>query len=141
MRFDNPVTSRIPLPNQNNELMDEIVMKAEKLSKCYPELKNIKNKFFNRLIDHFEGININRSLLNYETLDFKKFNKQLNNQKIKLTLKKEEEWEDYFNYSKENCLSTLSEINQLTDDLNKLIYEIYGLNDDEIQIIENSFIE
>ena len=141
MQFDNPVTSRIPIPQTNNNLTNNIIVQSEKLFESYLKLNKIKNKFFNRLKNHFEGITINKTLNNYEKLDFNKFHKQLKNQKYKLTLKKEEEWEDYFLYSQELCLDIASEINILENEINNLIYESYGLTSEEIDIIENSFNE
>ncbi len=121
--------------------MKDIVLKSEELHGYYSELNKVKNKFFNRLTGHFDGMKINKTLRNYETLDFNKFNKQLAKQKFKLSLKKEEEWEDYFTYSKEQCLNITSKIQRLEDDINLLIYKSYDLTSEEIDIIENSFKE
>jgi len=139
MQFDNPVTSKLPIPTTNDNLISLITIKSKKLYENYIELNNIKNKFFNRLNNHFEGIKINKTLINYETLDFNKFNKQLAKQKFKLSLKKEEEWEDYFIYSQEQCLNIISEIELLNYEINNLIYKSYDLTADEIDIVENSF--
>ncbi|WP_405297912.1 Eco57I restriction-modification methylase domain-containing protein [Methanobrevibacter sp.] len=139
MQFDNPVTSKIPIPKENNDLVNNITIQAKELFECYLKVNKIKDKFFNRMNNHFEGIKINKTLTNYETLDFKKFNNQLQKQKFKLSLFKEEEWEDYFMYSKEACLEVISEIELLEKKINDLIYESYGLTSEEINIIENSF--
>ena len=139
MQFDNPVTSKIPIPPNNDKLIDIIIKKSEKLYECYLELNKVKNKFFNRVKYHFEGIKINKTLNNYETLEFNMFSKQLKKQKFKLSLKKEEEWEDYFTYSQNSCLNIESELNELEHDINNLIYDLYGLTPEEIAIIENSF--
>ena len=141
MQFDNPVTSKIPIPKLHNNLINHITIKSEELYDNYLILNNTKNKFFNRLNNHFEGIKINKTLNNYELLDFKKFNKQLAKQKFKLSLKKEEEWEDYFIYSQEQCLNIISKIQSLEHEINVLIYESYNLTAEEIDIIENSFQE
>ena len=139
MHFDNTVTSKIPIPTYNFDLIDKITLKAEELNKNYNKLQNIKSKFINRLTFHFEGIKINKNLNNYEKLDFKKFHKQLNKQKFKLSLKKEDEWEEYFHHSQESCLQIHSQINSLEYEINKLIYNSYELTEEEIAIIENSF--
>lgn len=141
MRFDNPVTAKIPIPTYNYNLVDKITLKAEELNKSYSNLQNIKSKFINRLLFHFEGITLNKNLNNYEKLDFNEFNKQLKKQKFKLSLKKEEEWEDYFNYSQESCLQIHSEIKLLEHEINNLIYKSFKLTEEEITIIENSFNE
>ena len=64
--------------------------------------------------------------------------KILSNQGFKLSLKKEDEWEDYFNYHKQNCLELYDENKSLESEINKLIYELYELTEEEINIIEES---
>lgn len=139
MQFDNPVTSKIPIPSTNNNITNNIIITSEKLFESYLELNKIKDKFFNRLKNHFEGIKLNKTLNSYERLDFKKFHKQLKSQKYNLTLKKEEEWEEYFLYSQELCLDVESKIAILENEINQLVYELYDLTSEEIAIIENSF--
>ena len=53
-------------------------------------------------------------------------------------MKKEDEWEDYFNYHKQNCLELYDENKSLESEINKLIYELYELTEEEINIIEES---
>ena len=64
--------------------------------------------------------------------------KILSNQGFKLSLKKEDEWEDYFNYHKQNCLELYDENKSMESEINKLIYELYELTEEEITIIEKS---
>lgn len=101
----------------------------------------IKNKFFNKvLININREIIINTKIQNFEKLDFIDFADEIiNKQKIEFSLDKQDEWEDYFNNAKEKCLEIQSQIKQLDDKINKLVYELYNLNPEEINIIENSF--
>ena len=141
MRFDNPVTSRIPLPRLEGELVEIIINNAQMLNENYLKLRKNRSKFFSRLNSHFEGIQINKKLNNFEDIDFQKFLKILSKQGFKLSLKKEDEWEDYFNHHKNKCLEIIDETKALENEINKLIYDLYDLTADEIEIIENSFSE
>ena len=138
MRFDNPVTSRIPLPKLGGNLVEILINNSKKLNENYIKLRQTRSKFFNRLNNHFKGIKINKNLNNFEKIDFNKFLKILSNQGFKLSLKKEDEWEDYFNYHKQNCLELYDENKSLESEINKLIYELYELTEEEINIIEES---
>ena len=138
MRFDNPVTSRIPLPSLEKDLVEILINKSKKLDENYLKLRESSSKFFNRLNNHFKGVKINKNLNNFEKIDFNKFLKILSNQGFKLSLKKEDEWEDYFNYHKQNCLELYDENKSLESEINKLIYELYELTEEEINIIEES---
>lgn len=138
MQFDNPTTSKIPLPLLDKEKYEKLEKLAEKLNLNYIEMNKYKDKFFNRIREHFEDIKINKKLENFENLDFKNFNKILSKQKFKLTLKQEDEWEDYFNSYKKSCLNIQNDINNLENEINQEVYVLYELTDEEIQIIENS---
>jgi len=138
MRFDNPVTSRIPLPNLGGNLVEILINNSKKLNENYIKLRQTRSKFFNRLNNHFKGIKINKNLNNFEKIDFNKFLKILSNQGFKLSLKKEDEWEDYFNHHKNNCLVLYDEIRSLESKIDGLIYELYELTEEEINIIEES---
>ena len=138
MRFDNPVTSRIPLPKLGGNLVEILINNSKKLNENYIKLRQTRSKFFNRLNNHFKGIKINKNLNNFEKIDFNKFLKILSNQGFKLSLKKEDEWEDYFNHHKNNCLVLYDEIRSLESNIDDLIYELYELTEEEISIIEES---
>ena len=49
-------------------------------------------------------------------------------------------FEEFFNNTKNECLTFIeNEIRPLENELNDLIYELYNLTDEEIEIIENNF--
>jgi hypothetical protein len=64
--------------------------------------------------------------------------KELEKQKIKLSLVQKDELEDYFNTYKTECLSIKNDIKNTDDVINKMVYDMYGLTDEEIMIVENN---
>ena len=49
-------------------------------------------------------------------------------------------FEEFFNNIKKECLTFIeNEIKPLENELNNLVYELYNLTDDEIEIIEKNF--
>ena len=131
----------IPIPDLSELSEDKISKYVFKIISTLKELNIIKNKFFNKvLININREIIINTKIQNFEKLDFIDFADEIiNKQKIEFSLDKQDEWEDYFNNAKEKCLEIQSQIKQLDDKINKLVYELYNLNPEEINIIENSF--
>ena len=66
------------------------------------------------------------------------FIKELEKQKVKLTLSQEAEWEEYFTTEakKVNVIKTQIEITDKAIDA--MVYELYGLSREEVEIVENS---
>ena len=81
---------------------------------------------------------ISKKMDKFFKLSFDEFVKELLKQKINLNLKQKDEWEDYFeNYKKE--LSDLKEkIDKTDSEIDKMVYTLYGLNEKEIKIVEES---
>lgn len=55
-----------------------------------------------------------------------------------MTLKEQDEWEDYFNDYKSEINKLQAEISSLEDEIDKMVYKLYGLTDEEIKIVENN---
>ena len=58
--------------------------------------------------------------------------------KKKLSLKEQDEWEDYFNEYKKDILNPKNEIEKTDNEINQMIYKVYGLSKEEISIVEES---
>ena len=57
-------------------------------------------------------------------------------QKIKLSLSEEAEWMQYFTEQKEKALAIQAEIDKTDREIDQMVYELYGLTDEEIAIVE-----
>lgn len=73
---------------------------------------------------------------NFYKLSFADFVKELSKVKVKLSMKQKDDLEDYFNdYVKD--ISALNETIATTDQqINNLVYKLYNLTEEEIEIIE-----
>ena len=65
------------------------------------------------------------------------FVKELKKRKIKLSLTEEAEWEDYFLVEQQKAIEIKAQITKLDKEIDVMVYELYGLTDEEIAIIEN----
>jgi hypothetical protein len=60
----------------------------------------------------------------------------LHKQKITLSLKQQDEWEEYFNEHKMECTNLVSQIAEADKEIDRMVYALYGLTEEEIKIIE-----
>ncbi|WP_242521388.1 Eco57I restriction-modification methylase domain-containing protein [Tamlana sp. s12] len=116
-------------------------------------LFNLCVKFQNYLKQKFELQKLSKKLENWYELEFGDFIKELNkaikaNNKLRvkegltdvstLTKKDEFEWLDLFEENKKKAQDLQNQINQTDKEIDAMVYELYGLTDDEIAIVENS---
>ncbi len=75
-----------------------------------------------------------------EFVDFiKELNKAIKTVKgTPLTKKDEFEWIDLFEENKKKALELKSQIDRTDKEIDLMVYELYGLTEEEIQIVENS---
>ena len=109
---------------------------ADKMLSLNRDLQAKRARFIRRLQDNMPDIKITGTLETFDTLDFAGFVSELKKQKIKLSLVQQDEWEEYFNQYKTDCEELKSSIAATDAEINNRVYALYGLTDDEIQLIE-----
>jgi hypothetical protein len=62
----------------------------------------------------------------------------LQKNKIALLGVSKDDWFDRFDRLKKQALALKTRIHQTDKEIDRLVYELYGLPDEEIQIVENS---
>jgi len=100
--------------------------------------KENSQKFHRTLQRKFEGLEINKKLENWYELTFADFVKELGKKKIKLSLSEEAEWEDFFLQEQQKAVAIKNEIDATDKEIDRMVYELYGLTEEEIKIMENS---
>ncbi|MFD0992380.1 Eco57I restriction-modification methylase domain-containing protein [Tenacibaculum geojense] len=133
---------------------------ADKILKLTKDLKQISNKFQKYLTSQFQLEKLSKKLQNWHELAFGDFIKELNkaikaNNKLRakqvaegvissaveipiLTKKDEFEWLDLFEENKQKAQELQTQINQTDKEIDQMVYELYGLTEEEIKIVENS---
>lgn len=130
--------SSFPIPNIETEIQDKMSIWVKQVSFSNKELKEISSKFLRTIQRKFEGLEINKKLESWYELTFAEFVKELGKKKIKLSLSEEAEWEDYFLQEQQKALALKQQITTTDQEIDKMVYELYGLTDEEIKIVENS---
>ncbi len=100
------------------------------------ELQTVKTKFIKLLLSKFSDIKINNKLEDWTNIDFKTFTKELEKQKIKLSLSEQSDWIDYFEKEKAKA-NAIQQIIATTDkEIDAMVYKLYELTEEEIKIVE-----
>ncbi|MCV6608620.1 MAG: N-6 DNA methylase [Campylobacterales bacterium] len=110
--------------------------KADLMLDLNKDLQKKKEKFLKRLTSNFQLDKLSKKLENFEDLDFQEFTKELKKKKISLTLKDQDDWEEYFNDYKKEITDLKIQINTTDKEIDKMVYKLYGLTDEEIEIVE-----
>jgi type II restriction/modification system DNA methylase subunit YeeA len=80
--------------------------------------------------------------INLETnnlLDLKfNFLGELTKQKIKLSLSEQSEWLQFFEQEKQKALALKNEIDKTDKEIDQMVYQLYGLTEEEIKIVEGN---
>jgi type I restriction-modification system DNA methylase subunit/REP element-mobilizing transposase RayT len=109
---------------------------ADQMLSLHSQLRQKRLRFLHRLEESLGVKKITAALERFDELDFKGFVAELKKQKIGLTLTQKDEWEDYFNQYKDDCNSLSAQIETTDKEIDHLVYELYGLTEDEIKVVE-----
>jgi hypothetical protein len=111
--------------------------KVNNLLKINKESQILNNQFKNLIQGKFELKNFSSKILKWYDLNFEEYLKELKRVKVKLSLSEEAEWMDYFKEQKEKVQILKTEIDKIIKEIDQMVYELYGLTDEEIKIVEN----
>ncbi len=118
------------------ESQQPFITLADTMLTLNKELQSKRGRFLRRLSENVEGVKITSALQTFDQLDFKAFVAELKKQKIKLSLTQQDEWEDYFNQYAEACQQLKTQIAATDGEIDQRVYELYGLTEEEISIVE-----
>lgn len=105
------------------------------------QIKNLSNIFIKYLQSQFSGIIFHKKLINWHELEFSEFIKELN-KAIKsgglkpLSKIDEMGWMEVFETKKKEAQLLKIEIDKTDKEIDGMVYELYGLSEEEIKIVE-----
>lgn len=114
------------------------IKKADQMLSLNKELQEVSAKFQRNLQREFSLETLSKKLQNWYELSFAEFLKELAKAKLNLTLSQKADWEDYFLAEQQKAISIRSQIDQTDQEIDQMVYELYGLTEEEIEIVENS---
>ena len=103
----------------------------------HQELQDKAQKFQRNLKREFNLEDLPKKLQEWYMLSFADFLKELEKKKVKLSLKQKSEWENYFLQEANETLSIKTKIDRTDQEVDRMVYELYGLSEEEIAVVEN----
>jgi type I restriction-modification system DNA methylase subunit len=130
----------IPIPKTSSSDEKSFINNTDIMLNLHEDKKSIVGKFNRNMLRHFpeELEKLPKKLQDWYELSYADFIKELKKKKIKLSLSQESEWEDYFLDKQQKVKHLKAEIDKTYQKIDKMVYELYGLKEEEIEIIENS---
>lgn len=123
----------IPLSEQK-----PFIEKADFMLENNKILQEKVNKFLKRLNSNFEIEKISKKLEKFYELDFSEFVKELKKKKITLSLKQQDEWEEYFEEYKKEILKLKTKIDECDREIDEMVFDLYGLSEEEKGVVLES---
>ncbi len=141
-RFKTNYLKPFPLPKIPENASD-IINLVEFQLENYKKLQSFDFSFSNYISRQYEIQKLSGKLRDWHNLNFPTFVKELNsaikaNKGIPLTKKDEFEWMELFEEHKGKVQKLKTQIDQIDKEIDRTVYELYGLSDEEIRIIEGS---
>lgn len=128
----------IPIHNNFRSTHRELSILSEHIIKSTGQRNKIENDFLSILEVKFGIDKPSKRLQHWHDLEFTEFSRELKKQKVQLSLTEEVEWIHYFNEQKEIAQSLKVEIIKTDKEIDKMVYRLYGLTENEIKIVEEA---
>lgn len=127
-----------PIPKCREIEIESLSTSSKKQLFKTKELNEISQKFQRSLRRKFNLEDLPGKLQNWYLLTYAAFISELAKKKVKLSLKDEAEWEAYFLEEASRALAIKKEIEKTDQEIDRIVYELYGLTEEEIKIAEGS---
>ncbi|WP_326384772.1 Eco57I restriction-modification methylase domain-containing protein [Flavobacterium sp. SUN052] len=134
---------QIPVPKISISVQQPFIEKADLMLTLNKSLQEVSLKFGKYFSGQFKIEKLSSKLEKWYTLSFEEFIKEIN-KAIKLqkgtalTKKDEFDWIDLFEENKAKANKLQNEIAATDKTIDAMVYELYGLSEEEIKIVENS---
>jgi hypothetical protein len=135
-RFKSKYVLPFPLPELDTTVAKELKNLAVKASAQQSELLRLSSSFLALVKSKFSVGNSSRNLQNWPSLSFKAFLVELKKAKVSLTLAEEAEWLAYFTEQQAKAQALQAQIEKTGKEIDALVYQLYGLTEDEISVVE-----
>ena len=129
---------KLPIKEISLQEQQPFIEKADKMLFLNKNLQELSKKFQRLLTRKFELEKLTTKLQDWYLLKFFEFVKELKKLKIKLSLKDEIEWEEIFLEKKEEAEKVKNEIEMTDKEIDGMVYELYGLSEEEVRVVEKS---
>lgn len=128
----------LPIKESTEDFKNQLSEFSRLFNELIKDLHEQSHKFQRTIQRKFELDELPKKLQDWYLLSYAEFIKELAKKKVKLSLSQEAEWEDYFMQESKKTLELKTTIDATDKAIDAMVYELYGLNEEEIAIVENS---
>lgn len=129
---------KFPIKKIKPEYQEPFIEKADSILALNNQLQEQSQKFQRTIQRKFNLEDLPKKLQDWYVLSYAEFIKELAKKKVKLSLSEEAEWEDYFETESKKAQDLKAQIDKTDKEIDQMVYELYGLSEEEIGIVENS---
>lgn len=129
--------AEFPFKISEIDIQAEIAKLVRQLIELEQNAEQNKNEFIYRILMNFEQLKETQKIQEFFKHSFKTFFNEFKRQKVKIPLKGQAELEEYFNESKGIIIAQIEKSNVLENQIDSLVYKLYGLTEGEIRIVES----
>ncbi len=126
----------LPIKIINLELQEPFIAKADKMIELNKTLLNISSKFISYISDKWKLEKVSGKIEEFYLYDFEILLKELKKQKIVLQGMEEYSLKEIFDSEKSKLEELKKDIEKTDKEIDKMVYELYGLTEEDIAIIE-----
>jgi hypothetical protein len=131
-----------PIPKISSiEQQQPFIERVQAIISYNSEFYQIQEQFLELIQAKFSIKKISNKLQKWYLLEINHFLAELAKAKINLSLSDEAKWMSHFKEQKRQALRLKSLIDRLNKEIDHLVYQLYGLTEEEVQIIEKDSVK
>ncbi|MGB1206938.1 MAG: Eco57I restriction-modification methylase domain-containing protein [Chitinophagales bacterium] len=125
------------LPFPKTEISETFfAQKADEILSFHENLQSQKNRFLRRVKNSFAIEKMSRKLQFFYNYDFRTFVLELKKLKIKLSLREQDVWDDYYLEYKGEIDALKMSIVATNKAIDAAVYDLYDLTEEEVKVVE-----
>ncbi|MGO2359403.1 TaqI-like C-terminal specificity domain-containing protein [Mesonia sp.] len=149
--FNSRLLKELPIIECDRSYKEDLAEFSKKIISQTEKYNMMVKEVVSFISSKFSITKTSKKLQNWHELDFGVFLKELekarkksakenDTQYKKLSLSEEAEWMPYFNEQKEKAQALKAEIDSTDKQIDHMVYELYGLTEEEIAIVEEASV-
>ncbi len=130
-------TKNLPIPQISQDEQQPFIKKAQDMLLLNKDLSKLSNKLLDLLRVDLGISKITKKLESWYNLQDNEFFAEVEKQNKNLSLKDKSKWQNHFEEEKTKALELQNKISTTDNEIDTMVYALYGLNEEEIKIIED----
>jgi hypothetical protein len=127
----------LPIKELTLKEQQPFIDRVQKILAFHKQMHTSRQGFLDLIESELGKKDFSRKVENWYELDWNSFSKELDKMKLKLSLMQKQTWMNFFKDAKAQILPIQQDIQLLENEIDTLVYALYDLSPDEIDLIEN----